>query len=107
MKKTVIYGKILIRYFMSKRITLKIYGRVQMVFFRDSTRRRAKRFGLSGWVKNEKDGTVKIMAEGDERGLKELINWCYNGPMLARVEKVDTEWGESTGEFKGFKIRYE
>jgi acylphosphatase len=93
--------------YMTKRIVLKIYGRVQMVFYRDSTRRKAKKLGLVGWVKNEPDKTVKIIAEGEEGGLKELIDWCYNGPMLAKVEKVDIEWGEAKGEFKEFEIKYE
>ena len=91
---------------MDKRITLKIYGRVQRVFFRDSTRRKAKKLGLNGWVRNEKDGTVMIIAEGEEKGLKELINWCYNGSMLARVEKVEAEWNKASNEFRNFKIKY-
>ena len=91
---------------MKKQVILKIYGRVQMVLFRDSTRRQAKKLGLVGWVMNESDNTVKAVAEGEEEQLKELIKWCYNGPMLARVEKIDIDWQEATGQFKKFEIRY-
>lgn len=89
-----------------KRIILKIYGRVQLVLYRDSSRRKARKLGLTGWVKNESDGTVLLVAEGPEKELKELIQWCYNGPILARVDKIDIQWGEATGEFKKFEIKY-
>jgi acylphosphatase len=90
---------------MKKQVNLKIYGRVQRVFFRDSTRRRAKKLGLVGWVMNQTDGTVEVVAEGDEEKLKELINWCYNGSMLARVDKIDINWQEATGQFDKFEIK--
>jgi len=89
-----------------KQVILKIYGRVQGVFFRDSTRRKAKKLNLVGWVKNEPDGTVKVVAEGEEEKLKELIKWCYNGSILARVAKIDIKWQEATGQFEKFEIKY-
>jgi len=91
---------------MKKQVILKIYGRVQMVMFRDSTRQKAKKLGLVGWVINKPDGTVKVVAEGEEKDLKQLIDWCYNGPMLAKVIKVDIEWKESTDQFNRFNIKY-
>ena len=91
---------------MRKQVILKIHGRVQMVMFRDSTRRKAKKLGLVGWVTNESDKTVKVIAEGKEKNLKQLIDWCYNGPILAKVIKVDVEWKESTGQFNEFNIKY-
>lgn len=91
---------------MNKQVILKIYGRVQLVLYRDSTRRRAKKLKLTGWVKNEPDGTVKVIAEGEEKELKELISWCYNGPILARVDKIDIQWREATEEFNKFEIKY-
>jgi len=91
---------------MNKKIILKIYGRVQMVLFRDSTRRKAKKLNLVGWVMNQEDGTVQIMAEGEEENLKQLITWCYNGPMLAKVDKIDITWQGPTGQFKKFEIKY-
>ena len=91
---------------MNKQIILIIHGRVQGIFFRDSTRRKARKLGLTGWVSNESDGTVKVMAQGEEEKLEALIKWCYNGPMLARVDKIDIEWYETTGQFEKFEIKY-
>lgn len=91
---------------MNKRVVLKIYGRVQNVFFRDATRRQAKKLGLTGYVMNQEDGSVVITAEGEKDKLKELIDWCYNGPILAKVEKIDIDWQKVTGQFKKFEIRY-
>ncbi len=85
---------------------LKIYGWVQGVFFRDSAQKKAKELKLVGWVSNASDGTVEVLAEGEEEKLKELIKWCYNGPRLAKVDKVDVEWQEATGQFKEFGVKY-
>lgn len=68
---------------------LKIHGRVQGVFYRQSTREKARELGLSGWVKNMPDGTVEALAAGPENVIDELIAWCRQGPAYARVEKVD------------------
>lgn len=91
---------------MIKQIILIIHGRVQMVFFRDSTKRKAKQLGLTGWVRNEPDRTVKVVAEGEEKKLAELIKWCYNGPIIAKVDKIDIQWQEATGQFDKFEIKY-
>jgi len=91
---------------MNKKINLKIYGRVQMVMYRDSARRKAKKLNLTGWVMNNLDGTVKLIAEGEEENLKQFIDWCYNGPILAKVKKIDIDWQEATGQFKKFNIKY-
>ena len=91
---------------MNKRIILKIYGRVQLVMYRDFTRRKAKKLGLVGWVMNQEDKTVKVVAEGQEKELKQLIDWCYNGPILAKVEKINIDWQEPTDQFDKFKIKY-
>lgn len=91
---------------MNKHIDLKIYGRVQGVFYRDSARRRAGKLNITGFVRNESDGAVHLVAEGKEENLKKFIEWCYNGPILAKVVKVDVEWKQATGEFKNFDIVY-
>jgi acylphosphatase len=90
---------------MQKQVILKIYGKVQGVFFRDSSRMKAKELGLSGWVGNEPDGTVQIVAEGSDKDLNRMIDWCKNGPDNAEVEKVNVEWGNFTGKFIGFLIK--
>ena len=90
---------------MQKQIILKIYGRVQGVSFRDGSRRKAKELHLSGFAQNEPDETVRIVAEGEEKNLQELIKWCKDGPDHAKVEKVDVEWTSPTGEFNDFEIK--
>lgn len=70
---------------------LKIHGRVQGVFFRQSTREKARELGLSGWVMNMPDGTVEALAAGPENVVNELIAWCEQGPAYARVDKVDVQ----------------
>jgi len=89
-----------------KRVILIIHGRVQGVFFRDSARRQAKKLGLTGWVSNQEDGTVKLVAEGKQEDLEKLIKWCYNGSIIARVDKIDVQWQEVTGQFDKFEIKY-
>jgi len=91
---------------MKKQVKIKIYGQVQMVMFRDSVRRQAQKLGLTGWVKNEPDDTVQLVAEGEEEGLNKLVKWCYNGPILARVDKIDVEWGKTVNQFDKFEIKY-
>jgi len=91
---------------MDKRIILKIYGRVQMVMFRNFVQRKAKKLNLSGWVKNEDDGTVRAVAEGKEKNLEKLIALCYNGSVLSRVDKIDIDWQEASDKFDKFEIRY-
>lgn len=89
---------------MIKRISIKVYGRVQGVFFRHTARIRATELSLTGWVANGQDGSVSVVAEGEPGALEHLLAWCRSGPPLARVERVETEWQEATGEFTGFKI---
>lgn len=87
-----------------ERVTVKIYGQVQGVFFRHAARIHAEKLGLTGWARNEDDGSVTITIEGEKSALAELTEWCKKGPPLARVEKVDIEWQVATGEFKRFEI---
>ncbi|MBI2055446.1 MAG: acylphosphatase [Candidatus Sungbacteria bacterium] len=87
-----------------KRAIIRIEGRVQGVFFRHSARICAEKLGITGQAGNEDDSSVTITAEGEEAALAELVEWCKKGPPLASVEKIDTEWQEATGEFKGFEI---
>ena len=89
-----------------KRLKAKIYGHVQGVFFRDTTRRIAQRHNLTGWVRNEADGTVQVVAEGAEPALRELVAFLQEGPTAAYVERVESEWTEATGEFSGFRVRH-
>ena len=68
---------------------LLVIGRVQGVFFREWTRQQAAELGLSGWVRNRRDGRVEILASGEAEALDELERRCRSGPPSARVEKVE------------------
>jgi acylphosphatase len=85
-------------------VNLKIYGLVQGVFFRHSAKQKAQELGLTGWIKNNPDGSVEAQAQGDEAKLKEFIAWCGLGPPSAKVEKVDVNWKELAPEFNDFLI---
>ena len=87
-----------------KQLQLQIRGRVQGVYFRASAQREARRLGLSGWVKNRADGSVEMLAEGEELSIRELHGWAQKGPSAARVDKVETRWRGYTGEFSDFRI---
>ena len=82
---------------------IKVSGKVQCVWFRDSTLKKAQELGVKGFVKNESDGSVYIEAEGSKDALKKFINWCQEGPAFAKVESVDVEDMELTY-FEKFKI---
>lgn len=87
-----------------ERVAIKIYGRVQGVLYRKYALRVAKELGLTGWVKNEKDGTVFVVIEGADDKIKEFTAWCRTGSPLSRVEKVDIIREKYSGEFNEFKI---
>lgn len=87
----------------NKHLIIKVLGKVQGVFFRDSTRQKAQELGITGIVKNEPDGSVYIEAEGPERKLHALVAWCHEGPQYAEVEKVETQEGRIKN-FTEFKI---
>lgn len=79
---------------MNRQLKFSISGRVQGVGFRAATRRRARQLGLTGWVKNEPDGTVKVVAEGPEEKLDQLKNWLEEGTPLAAVTDLEVQSGE-------------
>jgi len=83
-------------------IIIKVYGRVQGVFFRYTTRKLARKLGLAGIVKNMPDGSVYIEAEGTEGKLLELLEFANKGPTHAKVEEVIHEFKESENKYKGF-----
>lgn len=87
-----------------KDLQIKVYGRVQGVFFRDSVKRQADILGIKGFAKNEPDGSVYIEAEGEEDILQEFVRWCKTGPDLAYVNKVEIEEGDVKN-FEDFQVR--
>jgi acylphosphatase len=91
---------------MKVRAHVFISGRVQGVFFRSETRRKAKIGEVKGWIRNLLDGRVEAIFEGEENAVNELIEFCRQGPPAARVTRLDVNLEKYTGEFKDFRIRY-
>lgn len=91
---------------MKKQINIKVYGLVQGVLFRSNAKEIVDSFGLTGYVKNNWNGNVEIIAEGDEEKLKKIAEWAKKGPSSARVDKIDIKWKKYTGKFLGFEIKY-
>ena len=89
---------------MAVRAHVFVSGRVQGVYFREDTRRLAQSLGAIGWVRNRADGRVEAIFEGDEAQVRQLVEWCHNGPPHARVQAVTLEWEPATGEFAGFTV---
>lgn len=88
-------------------LNIKIYGRVQGVFFRHSARERAKELDLKGFVRNEPDDAVYavyIEVEGEKDRLDKLLEWCRKGPPLAIVEKIEFDYSDQLKNFKEFEI---
>jgi acylphosphatase len=81
-----------------------VHGFVQGVFFRDSVRRQAVGTGVSGWARNNRDGTVEAVFEGESAAVKSLVTLCHEGPRGARVDRVDVFEEEPEG-VTGFAIR--
>ncbi|HUS94273.1 MAG TPA: acylphosphatase [Patescibacteria group bacterium] len=87
------------------KLTAYVHGRVQGVAFRYYTQKQARSLGLNGWVRNEPDGSVLVVAEGSKEHLSSLIDFLHQGPDSARVEKVEISWSESSRRYKKFEIR--
>ncbi len=85
---------------------LIVQGRVQGVWFRESTRRQAVSLGVSGWVKNCPDGTVEALLEGPQGAVSRLVAWCRKGPSAANVVKVHETEKPWQGKFGAFDILY-
>ena len=88
-----------------KRLSARITGRVQGVGFRNFTQRRARRLGLTGWVRNEPDGSVRLEAEGPREALDDLMEAVHQGPRMAVVDDVEVAWDDATDEFEIFQVR--
>jgi acylphosphatase len=85
---------------------LFVEGRVQGVGFRNFAKINAREVGVYGWVKNLPDGRVEAVFEGPEDHIIEVVSRCEKGPGSGRVNNVDFEWEEATGEFNSFKVQY-
>lgn len=88
-----------------KRVHVFLEGKVQGVFFRDSTRQEAGKLGVTGWVRNLPDGRVEAVFEGASKAVDEVVAWARSGPPQARVDDMDVQVEDPTGEFEGFEVR--
>jgi len=90
---------------MDARAHVVVSGRVQGVCFRGAMQEEARRLGVSGWVRNLRDGRVEAEAEGERGAVEALVAWAHGGPPSARVDVVDVEWFAPRGEGGGFVVR--
>jgi len=84
-----------------------VLGKVQGVFYRENTRKKAEKLDVSGWVKNLRDGRVEAVFEGNKPCVEEMVNWARKGPIWAKVEALDVIWEDCTGQFASFEIKYD
>ncbi len=89
---------------MAVRRRVVVHGRVQGVFFRQSTQRMASSVGVSGWVRNRNDGAVEAVFEGDAGAVDRMVAWARQGPRRADVDRVEVSEEEPQGE-SGFRVR--
>lgn len=86
------------------RMEATVYGLVQGVYFRHYTQQEARRLQLVGWVANQSDGSVRVVAEGEEPSLREFMDFLQHGPPAARVERVEVEWMAASGDYSAFRV---
>lgn len=87
-----------------KEVLIQVQGLVQGVFYRASIKKRANELGLTGWIKNNSDGTVTVCAKGEKTKLEQFVGYCKTGSNSSKVENINTLWEESGREFEGFQI---
>jgi acylphosphatase len=86
-------------------VRLRISGRVQGVGFRYAMQDEATRRGLSGWVRNRRDGTVEALVQGDAAAVDALVDWARRGPPGARVDAVSSQPAAREALQAGFELR--
>jgi len=89
-----------------QRIHIFIKGKVQGVFFRQTTKVMAEKKNVTGWVKNLHDGRVEAVLEGNDMDVSEVVEWCHAGPVNAVVDDVEIITEQYKGEFSKFDILY-
>ncbi|WP_077531595.1 acylphosphatase [Vreelandella utahensis] len=77
-------------------ILARVEGRVQGVSFRDNTRIQAQRLGVTGYARNQPDGSVEVLACGEENAVNQLVDWLHQGPPAASVSRVETQSSDAT-----------
>jgi acylphosphatase len=92
--------------FIKASIHVLISGRVQGVWYRASTKQKAEQLGITGWVRNTEDGCVEAVFQGSEKQVNEMINWCYKGPPLAKVDDVKIVNKDISEMFEDFILKH-
>ena len=91
---------------MKVRAHVFVSGRVQGVFFRQTTQEKAQSLGVKGWIKNLSDGRVEAVFEGEENAIKKLVDFSRKGPRDALVTDFSVDWETFANEFDDFEIVY-
>ena len=91
---------------MNTRAHVIFKGRVQGVWFRAHTKGKADEMEVTGWVRNNPDGSVETVFEGPEESVKAVIDWCQTSQPHAIVSAVEVQWKGFSGGFQGFDIRH-
>ena len=86
-----------------KHLDIKIFGQVQGVGLRASAKSLADKLNITGFIRNEPDGTVFIEIEGKKENLEKFLNWCKGGTIFARVDKVESEYTSRLKNFSNFE----
>ncbi|MEX1997611.1 MAG: acylphosphatase [Candidatus Andersenbacteria bacterium] len=85
-------------------LQVKITGKVQGVFFRQTIKAWAVELHLQGFVRNEPDGSVVVCAQGERSALETLLKRCYDGPGSARVDQVQSNWHRASTPYSSFTM---
>lgn len=80
---------------------LRLHGRVQGVYYRESMCQKAEELGVTGWVRNRRDGTVEAMVQGTPQAVEKMLEWAKRGPQAAEVTQMEVE--EGAGNFAEFQ----
>ncbi len=88
-----------------ERLHARVYGLVQGVGFRHFVWKHARALNLTGWVRNRRDGSVEVVAEGPREALETLLAHLHQGPWGSRVDRVEATWLPATHEFLDFEVR--
>ncbi|MCK4665756.1 acylphosphatase [Candidatus Dependentiae bacterium] len=88
------------------RVLVEVFGRVQGVCFRYYAVERAKSLDLTGYVRNCLDGSVEVIAEGDEDRLRSFVDWTREGSPASRVREIKVTWDEFRDEFDNFTVKF-
>lgn len=90
---------------MIKSYLIRVHGDVQGVSYRYFAKKEAKQLGLTGWAKNEHDGTVSVFIQGDPERTQQFVDWAKTGSPMATVENVTVEPAEAEELYKDFEVK--